>query len=48
MKPITTASKDRKCAPAIIPELIRPLSTGLFLLMEDSTATVQPCEGFNP
>ena len=48
MNPITTAIEDKKCAPEIIPELMRELSNGLLLLIEYSTATVQPWDGFIP
>jgi hypothetical protein len=48
MKPITTTIEDKKCPPAIIPELTRLLSNGLLFLIEYRTATVHPCDGFIP
>jgi hypothetical protein len=49
MYAIITIIEDRKCAPAIIPELtILPSSRLLLLRIEYSTATVKPCEGLIP
>jgi len=42
MNASTTAIEDRKCPPAIIPELAILPNNGLLLHIEYRTATVQP------
>jgi len=42
MNASTTAIEDRKCAPAIMPELTILPNNGLLLRIEYRTATVQP------
>jgi hypothetical protein len=44
----TTAIEERKCAPAIIEELMMPLSKGLLLRIPYNNATGQPWDGFTP
>jgi hypothetical protein len=48
MYAITTAIEDTRCAPAIIEEVMIPLSIGLVVRIEYNNATGHPCEGFTP